>query len=348
MRRRAPGSGEGGQILPVLGAFLLLVVAAGLVLVQVGGAARLSTEGQTAAAAAAIAGATNAKEQMEVLAVSGGEGFTAAGVNPVLVCAAAADYARRNDGTLTECRLEQFDVVTTVRSRTLFKPGTDDGIGLDREDARATSHARARVTGLYSAIPSALAGGGASGATSAAGGGGSGGGVSDGELRDLEEKAGVKAVSGTSLQTYGSKVTGLTEYMKVAILKAEALLKKPLVINSGFRSVAEQAAICASGQAQGGRCAPPGQSYHNKGLAIDVGNWPELARVASRAGLCQPFPAPGDDNVHFSPIDGVECGGRASPGGSGAGAFGGPGGLSSFVTFQIELVPYGDSSLPGL
>ena len=122
--------------------------------------------------------------------------------------------------------------------------------------------------------------------------------------------------------------------MKVSIAKAEDLIGAPILLNSAYRSAAYQTVLC--GQVSG-RCAPPGQSMHNFGLAIDVANYPQLARVAGEAGLCQPFPTPGDDPVHFSPAGGPECGGQSGTLGSGQ-AFGGS--PMSFVSYDVRLIPY--------
>ncbi len=55
-------------------------------------------------------------------------------------------------------------------------------------------------------------------------------------------------------------------------------------ISDSYRSYAEQAAAYAS---KPGLAAPPGQSYHGKGLAIDASWWssnPQLAKMLAAAG----------------------------------------------------------------
>jgi hypothetical protein len=112
-------------------------------------------------------------------------------------------------------------------------------------------------------------------------------------------------------------------------------------IISGFRTVAYQQSLCAGGGGQGGRCAPPGSSMHNFGLAIDVSPHGDLAAIAGKVGLCEPFPGGGDDNNHFSFAGDRECGGQAGVlGGAGNGGSPFGGNPGSFVTFDIHLIPY--------
>jgi hypothetical protein len=98
---------------------------------------------------------------------------------------------------------------------------------------------------------------------------------------------------------------GLTPAMQDAVAQLDAAMGGELVINSGYRSAAEQARVCAEVSAP---CAPPGRSLHQHGLAIDVANH-EQAAAALRAHpeipLCQPLPD--SDAVHFSHRDGSEC-----------------------------------------
>jgi hypothetical protein len=115
--------------------------------------------------------------------------------------------------------------------------------------------------------------------------------------------------------------------MKIAILLAEDLLGSPLVLNDAYRTYACQAHLFATVT---GPVAPPGQSMHNYGMAIDVGNYGALAAVAARVGLCQPLPS--NDAVHFSLASGPECGGVAGTLGPGGGS------AASFVTYEVRLV----------
>lgn len=123
--------------------------------------------------------------------------------------------------------------------------------------------------------------------------------------------------------------------MKIAIVRAENALGHGLDIISGYRTTSYQAYLCATQDGQGGRCAAAGTSYP----PARAGDRRRPARRARRDrpkfGLCEPFPGPGDDNNHFSPLSGSECDGRA--GGPAYGA----GGVGAFASFDIHLVPYG-------
>src|SRR4051794_19925612 len=92
---------------------------------------------------------------------------------------------------------------------------------------------------------------------------------------------------------------GLAPAMRAALARAEQLLGRPVPITSGFRSTEEQAALYANRAANPYPVAAPGSSMHEKGLAIDVPAdfVPTLLAVASKAGLCHPYPA--DDPIHF-------------------------------------------------
>jgi uncharacterized protein YcbK (DUF882 family) len=92
---------------------------------------------------------------------------------------------------------------------------------------------------------------------------------------------------------------GLAPAMRAALARAEQLLGAPVPITSGFRSAEAQAALYANRAANPYPVAAPGSSMHERGLAIDVPAdfVPRLLAVASRAGLCQPYPA--DDPIHF-------------------------------------------------
>jgi D-alanyl-D-alanine carboxypeptidase len=73
-------------------------------------------------------------------------------------------------------------------------------------------------------------------------------------------------------------------------------------INDSFRSVEEQAAAYARYQAGGGLAAPPGRSYHGKGLALDVGPaaiYTKLHQISQQYGIFNPPGIRGRDPVHF-------------------------------------------------
>ena len=92
---------------------------------------------------------------------------------------------------------------------------------------------------------------------------------------------------------------GLAPAMRAALARAEQLLGHPVPITSGYRSSETQAALYANRAANPYPVAAPGSSMHERGLAIDVPAdfVARLLQIASRAGLCQPFPD--DDPIHF-------------------------------------------------
>jgi hypothetical protein len=328
--------GESGQILPLLAVAMVAILAAGWLLFQVGAAATLKTEGQTAADAAALAGANEVKLQIEL---AGPEGLPAAQLDVLAVCARAEEYASRNGADLEPppdgCQVDLFDVRVRVRTR----KGLDhDAAKVGRENAKAEAKARAHVQGVYGGLGVPGFGG-----VPGIGGGGPTGGpscMSEGDIKRVEDAAGVTVGPNSALRTYcgngngGVSVSGLVLAMQVAIAKAEKLLGHPLALNSGYRTVAYQAQLC---QRVSGPCAPPGSSMHNFGMAIDVANPGELVPIAGKIGLCQPLP--GNDAVHFSLASDRECGGVAGALGAGQ-AYGGPGGFAAFLGLSVRLVKW--------
>lgn len=122
--------GEWGQILPLLGLGMVGILAVAFVLFRVGAATVLSAEAQTAADAAALAGAREARAQ-------GDDGQ---------VRDAADDYARRNEGTLVDLRRDGRDVLVIVRSQGVLN-AREEGDGLASADQTAEQRARATVDG---------------------------------------------------------------------------------------------------------------------------------------------------------------------------------------------------------
>ncbi len=92
---------------------------------------------------------------------------------------------------------------------------------------------------------------------------------------------------------------GLAPGMRDALERARVALGTPVPVTSGFRSRAQQAALYANRAANPYPVAAPGTSRHELGLAVDVPSSfvPRLLSVASRVGLCQPYPRA--DPVHF-------------------------------------------------
>lgn len=71
-----------------------------------------------------------------------------------------------------------------------------------------------------------------------------------------------------------------------------------IAINQDIRDSAYQAQLYENYKSgKGGRAAPPGKSFHEKGLAVDVTNWKQAEPSLRRYGLANELP---DDRGHFS------------------------------------------------
>jgi hypothetical protein len=100
-------------------------------------------------------------------------------------------------------------------------------------------------------------------------------------------------------------VAALAPPMRDAVRALDEAMGGQLRITSGYRSAAYQAELCGR---LPGPCAPPGRSLHQRGTAIDVGNWPAAAAALAanpHIPLCQPLPRA--DAVHFSLAGAGEC-----------------------------------------
>jgi hypothetical protein len=121
-------------------ALIVAILALGLMLFQVGRAADSRSQAQTAADAAALAGAREISEQLASLYDS------AAGIDETAVRSAAADYAQRNGGELIELDVEALDVLVEVRTaRRLGRSGEGIGTAGHRGIARARARLEAPV-----------------------------------------------------------------------------------------------------------------------------------------------------------------------------------------------------------
>lgn len=334
---------EQGQVLPPLMLLVVIIVAGGLALVQIGQASQYRAEAATGADAAALAGVRNIEEQILRQVVSHGT-FDPHLIDELEIRAAAAQWAQRNDAEVTRVEYEPADLAVRVWVRSANALGERDG-GRDRhpdgmggdlnaelrrtDTTRAAATARAELSITYNFAPPGLSRGGS-------GPGGSA--HTEEELAALSDKAGVPVRADSALRRYGANcakgkdVRNLTEQMKIAILRAEDAMGRGLTLTSAYRSIPCQAAIT---NPVGGRKAPPGRSLHNYGMAIDTTMVAELrSAIASRPDieLCQPFP--NDDYVHFSWQHGRECSGARGGIGPG-GAFGGNPG--SFIEFERRL-----------
>ena len=155
---------EDGQILPGLLVVLLALLAVGMMMFQVGRAAVLRSDAQTAADAAALAGATEIRRQLIAQwATTGTTDITL--ISRPLVIAKMQQYAKANDATLilSKVVIDGVDVKATV--------ATDEALGktaenIDSEDAKGFAKARARIEiapGLAGASIGPVPGGGGGG-----------------------------------------------------------------------------------------------------------------------------------------------------------------------------------------
>ena len=142
MTGRAALRGEDGQIVPALLVILLLCMAFGFMMLQVGLAADYKSRSQTAADAAALAGALEVKREI-IAAYAMDHQLQPEEINMPLVCAAAALYAARNRATLDPggCTHDQYDIKVEVHGTNQL-----DAIG-DTDDLKGdTAAAKARAT----------------------------------------------------------------------------------------------------------------------------------------------------------------------------------------------------------
>ena len=136
--------GERGQILPGLLVVMLALLAVGVLMFQVGKAAVLRSNAQTAADAAALAGAREIKRQLMVQwATTGTTNISA--ISRPLVVAQMALYAKKNDATLLPLRpgdINGVDVKARVSTDEQLGKGAKD---IGEEDAKGEAKARARI-----------------------------------------------------------------------------------------------------------------------------------------------------------------------------------------------------------
>ncbi len=157
---------QDGQIFPLMAALLLSVLALGFGLFQVARGAVLRSQAQTAADAAALAGARSAKQQLEAMMAGGGIADPSL-IQDAPVRAAVADYAKRNGAVVVAYHRRDTDV--KVRVLTSEQLG-GDAKRVDAEDVRGAAKARARIE--VSAGTGLGGGGGSGGGSGGAAGGG--------------------------------------------------------------------------------------------------------------------------------------------------------------------------------
>jgi hypothetical protein len=127
---------ETGQILPGLIMLMLAILAIGMLTFRIGKAAVLRSGAQTAADAAALAGARSVRDQLIAqVAATGTSDFTR--VSEPIAKAAAIDYAKRNGARLRDFKLDGADVRAWV--------DTNDEIDPPKQTREGKASARARV-----------------------------------------------------------------------------------------------------------------------------------------------------------------------------------------------------------
>src|SRR5918999_1216360 len=134
-----------GQILPGLVMLLLAIIALGIIGFQVGKAAILRSQAQTAADAAALAGANEIKRQLEIQWATYGTTDVDA-IDHAAVVAAMADYARQNGARLDprhEPEINAADVRVWVVTE---EPLGEDARRIDSEDTDGEARARAALS----------------------------------------------------------------------------------------------------------------------------------------------------------------------------------------------------------
>ena len=146
---------ETGQILPGLIMLMLAILAIGMLTFRIGKAAVLRSGAQTAADAAALAGAGSIKDQLIAqMATTGTADFSR--VSEPIVRAAAADYAKRNGARLIDMKMEGADVRAWV--------STEEKIDPPKQTREGKASARARVElATFQSLGLNFGGGGATG-----------------------------------------------------------------------------------------------------------------------------------------------------------------------------------------
>lgn len=329
---------ERGQVLPVLLFLMLITLAGGWALMEVGKASVDKSTAQNAADAAALAGTRNVRDQIRrQLAATGTVNLLA--VNDAEVCGAANSYAARNDAKVTSC--ERFGVDVRVKVRSNGSAGSGDE-AVDVKERH--SEARARASMSFLGMPGvADAVGGVTGALGGGGGGGgSGGGSFDtpsgDDWADLKKKIGSPPFSSTQIVELGHFLVdhGLNVAENPAF-GGVAPVHEHYGVNDHY-----------SGGAIDVNVTNPGPGDSNEAAVFDALE-PKIAALGFQVLWRVPNHAPGD-NSHMH----VDIG----PGGRGGGAAGGNGGgglsipfpLAGDSTAQIKLVPWegGPSLLAGI
>jgi hypothetical protein len=140
MSARAWARDEDGQIIPPLLVILLLCLVFGFMMLQVGLAADYKSRSQTAADAAALAGAIEVKREI-LAAYAMDHQLQPEEIQMGLVCAQAAIYAARNRAVITDCQHDQYDIKVKVRGNDQLQ-----GVGDTQQLSGDHAEAKARAT----------------------------------------------------------------------------------------------------------------------------------------------------------------------------------------------------------
>jgi len=122
----------------------------------------------------------------------------------------------------------------------------------------------------------------------------------------VSRRSGIERFCGTPDELRTVNGVTLAAPAMAALHRAEARSGTSIEVVQSYRSCRQQALacerICGSRHGCPGRCAPPGLSWHQRGLAIDVTqgmlDTSGVVTALEANGWCQPLP--GSDPGHFS------------------------------------------------
>lgn len=274
-----------GSIAPALMLAMFALVGGAFFFLRQAQAASMAADADTAADAAALAGADAVRETSVIpIAMMMATGRIPPGLEGQ-ARARAADYANRNGATLQQSRLWKVPDRNAIHfEATVRDDETVDG-------GRATRTSSAEITWEIAIQPGNCM------SQSAV------------DALIIQARLGGRHNGASGLVACrGRDTVNLDPEFKLGFLEAEAVMKERggedtiILLWSAYRSVVEQARLYAAYQAgTGGIAAPPGQSYHNYGRAVDVENYNVLraALADSRYGGVMYWPDIPNDAGHF-------------------------------------------------
>lgn len=131
--------------------------------------------------------------------------------------------------------------------------------------------------------------------------------ATDEEIEDMLRKQGLfnkeeqTSLKGTTALNIGNRTITVDKSISDKLEQANMAFKqatgKDIVISESFRTPERQKELFEQLSKKGARVAPPGMSFHEKGLAIDVVNWKEAEPFLHKLGFRNDLP---DDRGHFS------------------------------------------------